>query len=240
MKNVKTLQAVVLDMDGVIIDSHAAHRQAWKEFLQTQGREVSDGELDYILDGHKRTDILQHFLGRLSEKQLVSYGKRKDDLFRQATPSVKPVAGVVKFLRHLKQHRISTSVATSASQVRTKATLDGMGLSQYFDFIVTGNDVTLGKPDPAIYCLCCERLRVSPKNALAIEDAVSGIQAARSAGLRCIGMVSHEVPQKLRAAGAEHLIRSFHGLSVNSLEKLLHQTAPANGSDRAKVRTSSK
>ena len=231
----KILHAVVFDMDGVIIDSHAAHRQAWKEFLQTQGREVADTELDYILDGHKRTDILQHFLGKLSEKQLASYGKRKDELFRQASPSVKPVPGVIRFLRHLKRQRIPASVATSASQVRTKATLDGMGLTQYFDFIVTGNDVILGKPDPAIYRLCCDRLLVNPENALAIEDAVSGIQAARSAGLRCIGIVSHEPSEKLRAAGAEHLIRNFHGLSLNNLETLLHQTTPTSVSHHAEV-----
>src|SRR5437588_5731244 len=220
----RMLHAIVFDMDGVIIDSHAAHRRAWSKFLHNQGRHVSDGELDDIFDSHKRTDILQHFLGQLSDKQLISYGKQKDELFRQASPSIKPVPGVLKFLRHLKRERISTGVATSASQVRTKATLDGMALSEYFDAIVTGNDILLGKPDPSIYRLCCTRLGIVPKHALAIEDAVSGIQAARSAGLHCIGMISHESSEKLRAAGAEQLIHSFQGLSLDTLERLVSQT----------------
>jgi HAD superfamily hydrolase (TIGR01509 family) len=233
MNQYKILQAVVFDMDGVIIDSHAAHRQAWKAFLQSQGREVSDSDLDYILDGHKRTDILRHYLGQLSEDQLLSYGKQKDDLFRRATPTIKPIPGVHKFLCHLKSQRIATSVATSASKVRTKATLNRLRLTQYFDYVVTGNDVVAGKPDPAIYHLCCDRLLVNPGNALAIEDAVSGIQAARSAGLRCIGMVSHESPAQLRAAGAEHVIRDFRGLSLYRLQDLLLQASPAHFSHSA-------
>jgi beta-phosphoglucomutase-like phosphatase (HAD superfamily) len=72
------LRGVVFDMDGVIIDSHPAHRLAWKAFLESVGRETRDEELDFILDGYKRAEILEHFLGKLAPEQIAEYGNRKD------------------------------------------------------------------------------------------------------------------------------------------------------------------
>ena len=72
------LQAIIFDMDGVLIDSHPIHRQAWQRFLLTLDQQVSDAGLDFILEGRKREDILRHFLGDdLSEVQISEYGKRK-------------------------------------------------------------------------------------------------------------------------------------------------------------------
>ena len=76
------LRAVLFDMDGVLIDSHPAHRAAWREFLCSLGKDVSDTELSFILDGRTRAQILRHFLGELSEQGLQTYGKHKDELFR--------------------------------------------------------------------------------------------------------------------------------------------------------------
>ncbi|PYX62323.1 MAG: hypothetical protein DMG73_00275, partial [Acidobacteria bacterium] len=84
------MQSVIFDMDGVIIDSHPAHRKAWKDFLQTFGKEVSESELSFILDGRKRRDILRHFLGDVSEQELVEYGKKKDGFFQQVSLEVNP------------------------------------------------------------------------------------------------------------------------------------------------------
>ena len=64
------LRGIVFDMDGVIIDSHPTHRKAWQEFLGTLGRTVSEDDLDFILEGRKRQDILRHFLGELSNVEL--------------------------------------------------------------------------------------------------------------------------------------------------------------------------
>src|SRR5579872_2761127 len=96
-----SLRGVIFDMDGVIVDSHPAHRKAWRQFLQSLGRDVSDSELDFILDGRKRRDILSHFLGQVSEAELVEYGRRKDEFFQQSAPDVKPIPGVTEFLNCL-------------------------------------------------------------------------------------------------------------------------------------------
>lgn len=221
MRNNAELQAVVFDMDGVIIDSHPAHYAAWKEFLCTLDRKVSDNDLSYILDGRNRSDILRFFLGDLSEREVKEYGKRKDEFFQRAANDVQLIPGVIEFLEHLKERGIAIAIATSAGEIRTRSTMNRMGLSQYFSVTVTANDVTLGKPDPAVYSLACARLNIETNSALAFDDAASGIQAARAAGMKCIGVKNDNSKADLNAAGADWVIQDFLNLTLNDLQTLL-------------------
>ncbi len=218
------LRGVIFDMDGVIIDSHPAHRRAWQKFLENLGQKISEDDLDYILDGRKRSEILRHFFGELSEPEIVAYGRRKDEFFQQAFLEVRPVPGVLEFFDHLRRRKIAMAIATSASKARTCSTLDRLQLTSHFKVIVTGDDVAEGKPDPAIYRVACQRLGVSPENALAIEDAVSGVRAANGAGIRCVAVAGHESAAKLRDAGADHVIENFVGFSVTELRTALRRT----------------
>lgn len=204
-------------MDGVIVDSHPAHRAAWKQFLRSVGRPASDGEIDFILDGRKREEILRHFLGELSPEEVHSYGNRKDEMLRELGSRSEPIAGAIEFLAELRGAGIAIGLATSAGRGRTEATLSELGIQNYFDAIVTGDDVPVGKPDPSIYRLVAGRLHENPKQLLAFEDAVSGVQAALSAGLRCVGVVAGPRVDQLRAAGAELVISDFKSLSVSDL-----------------------
>jgi beta-phosphoglucomutase family hydrolase len=219
--------AVIFDMDGVIIDSHPAHRKAWRKFLHSLKREVTDQELDFILDGRKRAEIMRHFLGELSEAELEEHGKSKDDFFQDLEFEVKPLPGVVRFLDDLRKKKIATAVATSAGQSRARSTLARLHLANHFNVIITGGDVAKGKPDPEIYLRACEGLKVAPQNALAIEDAVSGVRAAIAAGLRCVGVSIHQPAQKLIAAGADCVIEDFLGHSKAKLELILQCDAAA-------------
>jgi HAD superfamily hydrolase (TIGR01509 family) len=219
------LQAVIFDMDGVIIDSHPAHRRAWRKFLHSMGRNVTNHELDFILDGRKRAEILRYFLGEISQAQLEEHGKRKDDFFHDLEMEVKPIPGVVSFLDVLQKRKIATAVATSASESRARSTLARLHLTHHFQAVITGGDVEKGKPDPAIYSLACQRLNIAPQNALAIEDAVSGIRAARGAGLRCVGVSIHQPAEDLMAAGADCVIDNFLGDAKAKLELILQRSA---------------
>ena len=200
--NKRRIRGVVFDMDGVIIDSHPAHRRAWKQFLQSVGMEASDGELEFILDGHKREEILRHFLGDLSAEQVRDYGNRKDEMLRRLGNGVHPIDGVVDFLLALRKAGLKTALATSAGRTRTLGTLSELGIAQCFDTIVTGDEVPVGKPDPCIYRVAAERLRENPEELVAFEDAASGVKAATGAGLHCIGVAPPSHADRLRAAGA--------------------------------------
>jgi len=214
-----TVQSVIFDMDGVIVDSHPVHRKAWHQFLQSLGKDVSDEELGFILDGRKRSEILRHFLGEMPESKLVEYGRMKDEFFRQIAFEVKPVPGVIEFVGDLTRRRIKLGIATSASKSRTLSTLRHLNLTDCFATIVTGDDVPEGKSSPAIYALVCTRLRTEARYSLVVEDAAPAVRAAKAAGFRCIG-VGSGCGAKLQAAGADHVIEDFVGFSLDDLEKL--------------------
>jgi len=223
IKKPTTLQAAIFDMDGVLIDSHPIHREAWKRFLRTMGREVSEQELDFILDGRKRVDILRQFLGNISDSELEEHGRRKDEMFQRIACRIQPVPGVLKLLEKLQDKRVRTAVATSAAGARTRSTLIRLQLMQWFGVVITGDDVTKGKPDPAIYQLACAKLGVKPGSSFAVEDAVSGVQSAKQAGLRCVAVCTHQSEEKLRGAGADYVIPNFCEESLSRLQELLRQ-----------------
>jgi len=212
------LRAIVFDMDEVVIDSHPVHRLAWKNFLDTVGREVSDEDLEFILDGRKRDEILRYFLGELSADELAEYGSLKDEMLQKLGKQLRPLPGIVEFLAGLSPAGIRIALATSAGRSRACGTLRELGLADYFETIVTGDEVVNGKPDPAIYRLAAERLQEAPENLLAIEDAVSGVKSARAAGLRCVGVSCPGRAEELLAAGAEQVISDFRSFSLAGLK----------------------
>src|SRR5579864_925075 len=207
------VHAVVFDMDGVLIDSHPAHRAAWREFLRMVGRDASESELAFILEGRTRNEILHHFLGKLGSEELQEYGKRKDEIFRGIEHQIVPVRGVLDFINELNRRNIPMAVATSASEIRTFSTVERLGLGGCFEAVITASDVSAGKPDPMVYRLACERMGIPPQNALAFDDAGAGVEAAKSAGLRCIGVSSDCRILSLLEAGAETVIPDFAGLA---------------------------
>jgi beta-phosphoglucomutase len=220
------LRGVVFDMDGVLVDSHAVHRKAWRLFLHTLGRDVPDAELDFILDGRTRGDILRYFLGSFPDNELAELGRRKDGIFRQVQLAVAPVPGVVRLVRELHSRGMALAVATSASRSRARSTLLELGLLNCFATVATGEDVAHGKPHPAVYSLACHRLQIDPQNLLAIEDAVSGIRAAVGAGLRCLAVALHETPEALMAAGAVQVVPNFENIFPADLEWILLSDDP--------------
>jgi len=217
----RQLRGVIFDMDGVLVDSHAVHRKAWRLFFQTLGREVADCELQFILDGRKRVDILRHFLGDCPESELEEFGRRKDRIFRQMRLDVAPIPGAVRMVRELHGAGTALALATSASGSRARSTLNDLGLLNCFQQVVTGEDTLLGKPDAAIYRLACNRIGIAAEHLLAVEDAISGIRAAVGAGLCCVGLASHDTPENLITAGAAHVVRDFRPVTVNYLESVL-------------------
>jgi HAD superfamily hydrolase (TIGR01509 family) len=159
-----------------------------------RGRDATETELDVILDGHKREDILYYFFGDLAPEKITEYGAP-----RQAGARI--------------------GLATSASHKRVHATIAELGLTHYFDVIVTGDEVACGKPDPSICRLAAEYLQAAPQNLVAIEDALAGVQAATTAGIRCIGLAFGAKAEILRSAGADPVVSHFQQLSLPTLQE---------------------
>ena len=105
------------------------------------------------------------------------------------------------------------AVATSATRVDTDLLLNRLGLLERFAAVVTAEDVRRGKPDPEVYLLAARAIRIEPSDCLVFEDAIVGVQAARRAGMRVIGVTTAQSETELRAAGVERVVADFEGVT---------------------------
>src|SRR6185437_1992960 len=133
------LKGIIFDLDGVIVDSHGAHKKAWRQVLGSLRREVS--ELEFVVEGQKRDEILRHFLGDLDAEEAQRLGKVKDEFYRRAAHQVKLIPGVVEFMSAAKAAGLGLAVATSAGRKRAEETLRDFGLIGNLGAVITGDEV---------------------------------------------------------------------------------------------------
>ncbi|HEY1939511.1 MAG TPA: HAD family phosphatase [Candidatus Angelobacter sp.] len=216
----QTLASVIFDFDGVIADSHPAHLRAWKDLFRSLGKDVSDAELSFVLEGAKREEILQRFLGELTFEQLRVYGDEKQHLFQSLASEIKLIDGFADFLAEVDTTGLPMAVATSGNRERVESMLKSFGLRSRFCTIVTGEDVKRGKPDPALFQLAARGLQVEPERILVCEDAVSGVHAAKAAGMKCLAIAANGRRAKLKEAGANLVVENFTQVRLNDVKRI--------------------
>lgn len=214
------LRGIIFDLDGVVIDSHPAHKLAWRLFLTSVGRQVSDDELEFVLEGQKREDILRHFLGNLTNEQIREYGAQKEALFNGVAPEIKLNHGLPELLGQVVAAKLATALASSASRGRVESVLRQLNLNLLFQTVITGDDVPRGKPDPAIFRLAAERIQVRPEEILVCEDAVNGVEAAKAAGMKCLAIAANGRGPLLLKAGADKVVSGFTHTRLDDLHQL--------------------
>jgi len=204
-------EAVVFDMDGVLIDSGAHHRAAWQALLEEIGEEPAHPEPWRLTIGRPSEEAVPLLLNRrLSDYEVRQLARRKRNLYVDfARAGLVTVPGVSRFVVDLARRRVPRAVGTSASGYDVHHLLARAGLLRYFDVIVTADDVTYGKPDPEVYLLAAARLRVAPERCLVFEDSLVGVQAARRAGMRAVGVTTAHTEDELVNAGAESAVADF-------------------------------
>jgi beta-phosphoglucomutase len=203
------VRAVVFDMDGVLVDSGAHHRDAWRatfrdlgvtpppEFWRITIGRPADEAMALLVDGVDRAEAR-----RLAEMKRQHYTR----LARRGTVAV---AGVPAFVDALARAAVPRAVATSATRRDLERVLVELGLRSRFDVVVTADDVHWGKPHPEVYLKAAAGLGVDPGACVVFEDAVVGVQAARAAGMRVIGVTSAHTADELVRAGAERAVADF-------------------------------
>jgi HAD superfamily hydrolase (TIGR01509 family) len=211
----RSARGVIFDMDGVLIDSGAHHRAAWRALLEELGVAPAQPEYWRLTIGRPSDDAVPLLLGRevaWPEARRLADRKRHHylRLSRQGLPAVR---GVAAFIDELEAREIPRAVATSASRYDVDRLLGRLGLRDRFDVVVAAEDVRLGKPDPEAYVRAAEGIAVPPAECLVFEDSVVGVQAARSAGMRVIGVTTAHTEEELCAAGAARVIDDFEGLT---------------------------
>ena len=214
-------EACIFDMDGVLIDSGVWHRAAWQALLAEVGLDPARPDFWRLTIGRPGEEAVPLLLGKtLPDREARRLARRKRDLYVElARGGLRAVEGAPAFIEHLARRGIPRAVGTSASRMDVERMLGAVGLRRHFEVVVTSEDVRLGKPDPEVYVLAARRLGAAPGACVVFEDSVVGIQAARRAGMRAIGVTTAYGEEELRAAGAEAVIADFEGLEWDSIAR---------------------
>ena len=217
-------QAIIFDMDGVIIDSNPYHKISWEHFLVKNGHPFNDEIFDNIISGKTGSTSIRLLLGYdLSEEIAAGYLKEIDedfqDILRQAK-DVEPTPGLPAFLQSIRSAGYQTALATSAPPGNVDLTLEKTNLRKYFDVILDKTDVTNGKPDPEVYLNAVNRLGTEKDRCMVFEDSRAGIQSAISAGLRVIGVTTGHSRKELLEEGVAMVIDDFQNLRLEEVMSL--------------------
>lgn len=217
------LKSAIFDLDGVIVDSHPAHIESWRRLLLKLGKTPTGKQFEIVREGRRKAEILRYFLGELSDKEVQEYGNQKDVFFWEECQNLHTIKGLERLLEDLDNHGIPAAVASSGSRARVHGILDCLGLNRCFVTVVSGDDVQSGKPHPEIFNKAAAQMDVRPKDCLVFEDSVCGVQAANTAGMKCLGISKGERANALLAAGASDVKLNFLGLSLDDLQKLFYE-----------------
>lgn len=215
MTGPEAVRGVVFDMDGVLVDSGAHHRAAWRALLAELGVTPSEREFWRLTIGRPVDEALPVLLGRaLAPAESRAYSRRKTDLYHAlATGRFQPVPGAVEFVRRLSALGVPRAVATSASRRSAGVVLADLGLREHLPVVLTADDVERGKPDPEVYVTAAECLGLAPAACVVFEDSLVGVRAGRAAGMRCVGVMTAHTEAELREAGAERVIPDFEDMA---------------------------
>lgn len=180
--------AVIFDMDGVIFDTERMFLQAWR--IIGDKYKISDVEESAIgCIGLSQEDSMALLLNKYGNDFPVE--KYRQEIwniveYRMNTTGIPIKSGVKEILNYISNKKIPLGLASSTHTERVVASLKRAEIEHYFDVIVGGDMIEHSKPDPQIYLLACEKLKVEPKNAIAIEDSRNGILSAFRAGMNPI------------------------------------------------------
>ncbi len=183
------LEAVVFDFDGLVLDTEWCEWVTAAAMFSAQGTELSlELWKTFIgsLEHPHWTDILEEQLGRPIDRAALR--AERGVLQGECNAELAPLPGVVRLIDELAATGTALAVASSSSADWVHGHLGGHGLFDRFAAVATGDEVARTKPDPAVYLLACERLGVSPCDAVAIEDSVNGVAAAKAAGMLAVAV----------------------------------------------------
>ncbi len=205
------VSALLLDLDGTLVDSEPIHRAGFEAWYRSRGWEYTD-EVAETFIGRRADDVFATVEGPWS-------GLDPRELFAEAVAAMPGdrlpdvVAGAEEALRHASSLRVPVALVTSANTAWAEKVLARIGGLGHFAARVTRDDIEVGKPDPACYRLACELVGADPAAALACEDAPNGVRSAVGAGVgTVIGITTSFAGPELEAAGAHRTAADLTGL----------------------------
>ncbi|HXY48745.1 MAG TPA: HAD family phosphatase [Terriglobales bacterium] len=213
-------RAVLWDMDGTLIDSEELHWIAWQETMAGQGHSITREQFLSSF-GQRNDTIISGWLGATATPELIekigdAKEKRYRDLVRKV--GISPLPGVAHWIQRLHDEQWLQAIASAAPRLNVEVVLDAISAAHCFQAIVSAEDVSKGKPDPEVYLTAAAKVGAPPARCVVVEDAPAGIEGARRAGMRSIG-VNHTG----RHLDADVVVPSLDLLQPDVFERLLRR-----------------
>lgn len=189
-------RAVLWDLDGTLVDSEEYHWLAWQETLAVEGVRITREQFAASF-GRRNASFLQEWLGPdAGTADVQRVGDAKEACYRRLILSrgCSPLPGAVELVIGLHEAGWAQVIASSAPRLNVDAMLDALRIDVYFHALVSSEDVQEGKPDPQVFFVGASRVGVPPARCVVVEDSVSGVEAARRAGMRSVGVSRASAP----------------------------------------------
>ena len=213
-----SFKGAIFDMDGVVTTTVPLHFKAWKKMFNEYGKKFSFEDYQEHVDGIPRMDGAKAILKELSKEALEKAADAKQEYFLELLnkEKISVYDTTVKLIRDLKSKGVKIAVISSSKNC--SYILDKTGVNKLTDAIVSGNDITKGKPDPQIFLMAAERIGLKVSECVVFEDALLGVAAAKNGEFRCVGVDRHDNPERLRKA--DILVKDLDEVTYEKLEQL--------------------
>lgn len=215
-------RACIFDLDGVIVDTARYHYMAWERLAEKLGIHFTytDNERLKGVSRMASLDIILELGGlKLSGSEKEELAAQKNQWYVEYISKMTPeeiLPGTLDFITELKRNKIK--IALGSASKNTPLILDRVGINNLFDAIADGNNVTKAKPDPEVFVRAAEMAGVEPSRCVVFEDAIAGVEAARNAGMICIGIGDPNV-----LIDAHMVIKGLNEMNINKLISLEKQ-----------------
>jgi beta-phosphoglucomutase len=217
--------AVIFDMDGVLVDSYRAHFESWRVVAVEEGLSVTEQQFAATF-GRTSREIIAALWGqdRYTPDEALTLDERKEAAYRDIVRDDCPIMpGAVELLDALADARFSLAVGSSGPPANIELVLDRLGRGHLFGATITGMDVTRGKPDPQVFLLAAEGLKIAPSRCAVVEDAPAGVAAANSAKMTPIGLASSGRNRE-ELCDARLVVDSLNQLSPSNIGELIRNS----------------
>ena len=191
MRNMRKYDAVIFDLDGVICSTDEYHYLAWKELADSLALPF-DRQYNNRLRGVSRLESLNLILDlgerQYSDEEKQAMAQKKNDTYRRLLAKMSPADVSDDVLSTLNELKKKYPLAIGSSSRNTKFILSRIGLADFFDAVIDGNDISASKPDPEVFLKAADALSQQPSSCLVVEDAAAGIEAAGKGGFDSAGI----------------------------------------------------
>ena len=194
------MKAGIFDLDGVIVNTVPLHFGSWKKMFKEYGKDFTFEDYKEKVDGIPRIDGARAILTDVSDEELKKASDKKQGYLLEylRTEKIPVYNGTVDMIKSIKKS--SLKVGAISSSKNCLDILKRVKLADLFDVIITGNDITKGKPDPEVFFMAADKMKVERSGCVVFEDAVLGVEAAKTAGMKCVGIDRYKHPERLKKA----------------------------------------